>query len=74
MSVSIGKMTKGQLRLFIERVLKEGEPAIFNSNMELSTGYLGSILISDGITITIAENETVTLMPSEIMITRRTTI
>tara|TARA_R110001592_G_scaffold67014_1_gene205689 strand:- start:85 stop:312 length:228 start_codon:yes stop_codon:yes gene_type:complete len=69
----IGKMTKGQLRMYIEKVLREGEIAIFNSNIELGSGFLNSIVISDGVTVTIAENETVTILPSEIMTTRRST-
>ena len=66
-------MTKGQLRMYIEKVLREGEIAIFNSNIELGSGFLNSIVISDGVTVTIAENETVTILPSEIMTTRRST-
>tara|TARA_R110001583_G_scaffold63394_5_gene185712 strand:- start:2427 stop:2654 length:228 start_codon:yes stop_codon:yes gene_type:complete len=69
----IGKMTKGQLRMYIEKVLREGEIAIFNSNIELGSGFLNSIVISDGVTVTITENETVTILPSEIMTTRRST-
>ena len=70
---TITNMSKAQLRIFIEKVLQQDE-AVFTSNMELSSGVLGPMLVSDGITITIAENETVTLMPSEFMMTRRTTI
>ena len=66
-------MTKGQLRMYIEKVLREGEIAIFNSNIELGSGFLNSIVISDGVTVTITENETVTILPSEIMTTRRST-
>jgi hypothetical protein len=69
----IGKMTKGQLRMYIEQVLREGEPAIFNSNMELGSGFLGSMIIPDGVTITITENETVIILPPEIKTTRRST-
>ena len=66
-------MTKGQLRMYIEKVLREGEVVIFNSNIELSSGFLNSIVISDGVTVAVAENETVTILPSEIMTTRSPT-
>ena len=66
MSLTIGKMTKGQLRMFIEQVLRDGEPVSFSTNTELSSGFLSTFEIPDGVTVTIAENEIVTILPFSI--------
>ena len=67
---SIGKMTKGQLRMYIERVLREGSQKlfVFDSDETLyGTGLVNDeMFIHDGTTITIGEGATITIMPPEL--------
>jgi hypothetical protein len=68
-------MSKGQLRLFIERVMREGQAIVFSSdNILYGTGFTNDIIVQQGVTLTIAEGEVITIMPLEIGIfSRRST-
>jgi len=63
-------MTKAQLRMYIEQVLREGsqEIFVFNSDETLyGTGLVNDeIFIHDGATVTIGEGTTITIMPPEL--------
>lgn len=65
---NISNMSKGQLRLYIERVIREAQKTIvFNSdNILYGSGFTNDITVQSGVTLVIAEGAIVTIMPSEI--------
>lgn len=64
---NISNMSKGQLRLFIERVIQEGQTIVFSSDDILyGSGFTNDITVQSGVTLIIAEDAIVTIMPSEI--------
>jgi hypothetical protein len=61
---NIGKMTKGQLRVYINKVLLGVHGSVISASTVLShDGYIdGNLIVKDSVTVEVSDGKTVTIL------------
>lgn len=60
----IGKMTKGQLRMYINKVLLDAHGSVISANTVLShDGYIdGNLIVKDSVIVEVSSGKTITIL------------